>query len=110
MPCSGRADDAVLSDLSSSDEDAPQIKAGHPSRLTSAPRGQVPLSKDEALAAVQRSKVLKGLSIPGQAGRGSFNGSGEPRGACGRALAAGGVQTGRRAVVGRARRGAGGRC
>ena len=28
---------------------------------------QVPLSKDEALAAVQRSKVLKGLSIHGQA-------------------------------------------
>lgn len=42
----------MLSDLSSSDEDAPQIK--------------VPLSKDEALAAVQRSKVLKGLSIHGQ--------------------------------------------
>eukprot|EP00913_Durusdinium_trenchii_P022437 g21076.t1 len=45
-------EDAMLSDLSSSDEDAPQIK--------------VPLSKDEALAAVQRSKVLKGLSIHGQ--------------------------------------------
>ena len=31
-------------------------------------RRQVPLSKDEALAAVQRSKVLKGLSIHGQVG------------------------------------------
>ena len=58
-PHGGRDDDAVLSDLSSSDEDAVQIK--------------VPLSKDEALAAVQRSKVLKGLSIPGQAGRGHLN-------------------------------------
>eukprot|EP00435_Cladocopium_sp_Y103_P063241 s34_g24.t2 len=44
-------DFAVLSDLSS-EEDTPRIK--------------VPLSKDEALAAVQRSKVLKGLSIHGQ--------------------------------------------
>ena len=32
---------------------------------------QVPLSKDEALAAVQRSKVLKGLSIHGQVRDGS---------------------------------------
>ena len=32
------------------------------------PDAQVPLSKDEALAAVQRSKVLKGLSIHGQVG------------------------------------------
>ena len=47
-----REDETILSDLSSSNEDTPQIK--------------VPLSKDEALAAVQRSKVLKGLSIHGQ--------------------------------------------